>query len=291
VKGNRNTPDNRLTRMRRVALGVTLATILAACGAPPGDGTADSRIPNPTTTSTVPTTVPPPETISEGELGVIVPPDDGGNYPPDLVVTCGYGQFPISALADIRPLEEADPGGVAAAIEPFLSSEEGQYWPQEGWQVLHLTDREVLLVVKEEGSLTFMSASNDGTGWTWSGSGGGGEECPLEFMFPEDLNAVTWMLDPDGAPLTTDTTELEVILNERPCVDGREIGDRLLPPEIVMTETQVFMAFAAERPPGDAFTCPGNPDTPYVVELPEPLGDRDLVEGVQIGVDLADYVD
>lgn len=291
MNGNRNTPDTRLTSMRRIAIGVMLATILAACGAPPGDGTAESSIPAPTTTSTVSTTLPPPRVTSVGELGVIVPPDDDGEYPPDLVVTCGYGQFPISALADIRPLEEADPGGVAAAIESFLSSEEGQFWPQEGWQVLHSTDREVLLVVKEEGSLAFMSASNDGTGWTWSGSGGGGQECPLEFVFPEDLNAVTWRLDPDGPPLTRDTTEIEVILNERPCVGGREIGDRLVGPQIVMTDTQVFVAFAAERPEGDAFECPSNPDMPYTVELTEPLGDRDLVEGLEIGIDLADYVD
>jgi hypothetical protein len=27
------------------------------------------------------------------------------------------------------------------------------------------------------------------------------------------------------------------------------------------------------------------------VELPEPIGDRQVVEGLEIGVDLADYVD
>ncbi|HSM44376.1 MAG TPA: hypothetical protein VK969_05095, partial [Acidimicrobiia bacterium] len=108
--------------MRRIAMGVTLAAILAACGAPPGDGTAETDVPGSTTTSTVSTTVSPQEVISVGDLGVIVPPDEEREYPPDLVVTCGYGQFPISALTAIRPLEEADPGGVAAAIEPFLSS-------------------------------------------------------------------------------------------------------------------------------------------------------------------------
>jgi hypothetical protein len=58
-----------------------------------------------------------------------------------------------------------------------------------------------------------------------------------------------------------------------------------------MTDTQIFVAFAAERPGGDVFDCQGNPDTPFVVELPEPIGARELVEGMEIGIDLADYVD
>jgi hypothetical protein len=58
-----------------------------------------------------------------------------------------------------------------------------------------------------------------------------------------------------------------------------------------MTPTQVFVAFAAQRPEGDAFDCQGNPETAAVVELPEPLGGREIVEGLEIGIDLADYVD
>lgn len=276
-----------------VSLGV------AACGAPgvaePSSTTrpAATTIATPSTSTSVEsTTTPPAGGISTGELGVIVPPDENGEYPPDLVVTCaGSGEFPLSAVNDIRPLEEADPGGIAEAIEPFLDSEEGQYWPQEGWQILHQSPEQALLVAREQGSLTFMHAVNDGSGWSWAGSGGGGESCPLEFPFPEEINAVSWILDPAAPPPNADSTEIAVILNERPCVGGREIGDRLLPPEIVTTESRVFLAFAAERPPGDAFECPGNPDMPYVVRLPEPLGDRTLMEGVELGIDLADYVD
>lgn len=181
--------------------------------------------------------------------------------------------------------------GVAEAIEPFLTSDEGQHWPQEGWQILYQTQEKVLLVVNDEGFLTFMYVSNDGSGWRWTGSARGGGNCPLEFIFPDSVNAVTWALDPSGPPLTNESTEIAVILNERSCVDGREIGDRLLHPEIVMTETRVFMAFAAVMPTGNLFTCPGNPDTHYVVELPTPIGDRVLMPGVELGIDLADYVD
>ncbi len=276
--------------MIRTAFTLALALAVVACGEAIGTGsTPDASVVTTTTAATSTSTS--SDVISVGDLGVIVPPNDAGEYPPDLIVSCGTGDFPLSALDSIEPLEQADPNGLAEAVAPFLEGGEGQFWPQQGWQILHQTDEEALLVVNAEGALSFMNLTNDGSGWKWAGASGGGSECPLEFLYPESINAVTWRLDPAAPPLTSESTEIAVILNERPCVDGREIGDRLLPPEIVMTGTQVFMAFAAERPPGDAFTCPGNPDTPYVAELPAPLGDRSLMPGVQLGIDLADYVD
>jgi hypothetical protein len=276
--------------MKRTAVTVAVALAVTACAEPIGSGSTPDAGVGVTTTSVASTTTSASDVISVGDLGVIVPPNDAGEYPADLIVTCGTGEFPLSALDAIRGLDQADPG-LADAIAPFLESGEGQYWPQEGWKVLHQTDKQALLVVKEAGSLSFMNLSNDGSGWRWAGSSGGGEHCPLEFVYPESINAVTWRLDPAAPPLTGETTEIAVILNERPCVDGREIGDRLLPPEIVMTGTLVFLAFAAERPPGEAFTCPGNPDTPYVVGLPAPLGDRILMPRVELGIDLAEYVE
>jgi len=35
-----------------------------------------------------------------------------------------------------------------------------------------------------------------------------------------------------------------------------------------MTDTRVYVAFAAEPPPGDAFNCQGNPSTEFMVDLP-----------------------
>jgi hypothetical protein len=243
----------------------------------------------PATTGTVATTTTPP--LGDG-LDVIVAPDTEGTYPDDLVVSCSNGRFPIGALDEIRPLEEADPGGVAEVIEVFLSNEEGRQWPQEGWQILHQADGEVQLVAKgDDGRLAFMSVVDDGSGWYWAGASLPGDPCELEFIVPDQLNSVDWRLDPAGPQLTPDSRQISVILNERECVSGQEIGDRLMGPEIVMTETQIFVAFAAERPDGDAFDCQGNPDTPFVVELPEPIGARELVEGMEIGIDLADYVD
>jgi len=276
--------------MTRLGVVLVLAATVGACGGPAAK-TQPTSTPasGPTTTSTVATSTTPPP--GDG-LDVIVPPDTDGKYPDDLVVSCSNGRFPIGALDEIRPLEEADPGGVVAVIEAFLSNDEGRQWPQEGWQILHQSDGEVQLVAKrDDGQLAFMSVVDDGSGWSWAGASLPGDPCELEFIVPDHLNSVDWRLDPAGPQLTPDSRQIPVILNERECVGGQDIGARLLGPEIVMTETQVFVAIAAERPGGDAFDCQGNPDTPFVVELPEPIGARELVEGMEIGIDLADYVD
>ena len=259
---------------------VGLALVVASCG---------------TTTGVPPTiasTTPPSDVVSVGDLDVIVAPDDDGEYPDDMLVSCGQGVFPIGALDDIQLLSQADQTGITEAITPFLANEEGRHWPQEGWQILHQTDEDAHLVARSEhGGLAHMYLTDDGSGWSWSGASLAGDPCRLEFVVPEELNTVEWRLDSEAGSPSPESTTVDIILHERDCVDGREIGERLLGPQIVMSESKVFIAFAAERPEGDAFTCPGNPDMPYTVQLPAPIGERELVEGLEIGISLEDHLD
>ena len=73
-------------------------------------------------------------------------------------------------------------------------------------------------------------------------------------------------------------TEVHVLATELGCASGREMGDALRGPQVLETETQVIIVFAVEPVVGGA-DCPGNPSTPVTVELSEPLGDRELVDG------------
>ncbi len=263
---------------------MVLGVILVGCGAP---SSLDSEaIP----ASTAPTT-PPSTTATTAGLDVVVTPDSDGDFPDDLAVSCGGGSFPIAALKGIRPLETADPGGVAEAIASFLEGGEGVFWPQEGWHILHENDSRVLLVARQQdGYLAFMEAVPVDGGWEWMGASLAGEECRLEVEMPEGMNAVNWRLDPAGEAVTPASTGIAVLLTERECVSGQEIGDRLIGPQVVLSDTSVFVAFAARRPEGDYFDCQGNPEMPFVVELSEPLGERELVAGLDTGIILDDYV-
>jgi hypothetical protein len=231
------------------------------------------------------------DAASTGELDVIVVPDENGEYPPDLIVTCPSGpSFPISALDDIADIGADDPDGFLAAIETFLNSEEGVFWPQESWQLLYQGPQEAILATPYEGSLAYMFLDRVGDEWVWSGSSISGSPCELQYAVPADFNTVEWRLDPSIPEPGPNDTELHVLLTERECVSGQEIGDRLVGPQIVLTEADVRIVFAAEPPPGDAFNCQGNPETPYTVELPEPLGDREIIEAMGIGISLEDYL-
>ena len=266
-------------RMLPWLLGVGMVAV--GCGDTPAD--QSGQPPTAVASST--------SVVSTRELDVIVAPDEDGDYPPDLVVACPGGPpFPISSLDTIAPISPDDPDGLLAAADTFLDSEEGAYWAQEGWQLLHQTQSEAILVAPFEGSLEFMLLTNEGDEWVWSGSSGSPSPCDLQYTIPAGLNSVEWRLDPAAPEPAPEDTDMQVLLQEVECVSGQEIGDRLLGPQVVLTDTEVRIAFAAEPPPGDAFTCPGNPETPHTVELPEPLGHRQIVESMSIGISLEDHI-
>jgi hypothetical protein len=281
------------------ASSLACALLLGACG---GDSKAAPPSSSAEREATLPTNTEPSETTSasnsgdpsrvsaSGELDIIVTPGTDGSLPADLAVGCKSGPvFRVSDLETIIPLEAGDPGGVAEAIEPFLSSEEGNFWPQDGWQILRKTTDEVLLVHEEGDEMAFMTVERATDAWEWSGSQIG-EGCPLYYVTPDGLNTVDWRLDP-ASPVDASNTTLAVLVTERECVSGQELGNRLRGPQIVMTDDTVRIAFAAEPPSGNQ-TCPGNPEASATVELPAPLGDREIVEGLAIvGLDLADFID
>ena len=58
-----------------------------------------------------------------------------------------------------------------------------------------------------------------------------------------------------------------------------------------MTEAAVRIAFAAEPQESDVFTCQENPEIAFTVELPEPVGARELFADRTFGISLEDYLD
>ena len=206
-----------------------------------------------------------------------------------LIGCPGGPWFPRSALNEQIDLAASGRDELVEAIAPFLQSEEGQFWPQEDWKILHASDDTVLLVhLEPPDSLSFMTLTKSTDSWEWSAGSAGGS-CPLVIQMPEGLNTVEWRLDPDES-LSPDSMSIQLLINERECVSGQEIGGRLVGPEIVYTEEQILVSFAAEPPPGDAFNCQGNPETSFVLDLDEPIGDRQLTDGRDIGINLEDLL-
>lgn len=277
----------RMTKLRTPVrlLAVALLLALAACGAEGSSSGVGSDGP--------PTT----ESETQGELRLIVSPDASGEMPGEVELGCPSGPtFPATALGTIRPLTGAGLDEIEVAIGTFLDGDEGQFWPQDDWLILHQTDDSVLLMHHQRGdgggasSFAFQTVERVDGEWKWAGSSSGGP-CPLRTTIPEGLNAVEWRIDPAAAPLTPGSTTIELLATERECVSGQAMGERLLGPEIVTTANAVLIAFAAEPPPGEFQECPGNPEQAVVVELDEPLGERVISDGLAQAGNLEDFLD
>ena len=196
--------------MTQVISSLLAPALMAACGADSDSSAARAAGSEPEATAT--TKEPAAEgnspvgVFSGGDLDIIVPPGEDGSLPADLWVGCRSGpEFQVSDLEQIVPLAEGDPGGVAEAIETFLSDGEGQFWPQEDWLILRETDNEILLVHDDAEGLSFMNVTRGDGQWEWSGAQSGGQ-CPLYYLMPDGLNAVDWRLDPAAPPDPSATT-------------------------------------------------------------------------------------
>ena len=231
------------------------------------------------------------------------------------LVVCAGTELPLSALQELEPLESRPE--VEEAINGFLESGEGGFWPQDGWQMVTISDTEVYVIVLQteeqvrqdaeardlavsfdEGfgdgidDAILFSGQNveltDGT-WRWAGSVSS-EDCELESVLPPNLHRVEWALDPASPAPTADSATVELLATERECASGQPMGDRLLPPTVVETDDAILITMAATPPDGDTFECQGNPSQPVTVDLAAPLGDRELVEGSTTAGRISDYV-
>ena len=212
---------------------------------------------------------------------------DGGTVEPDPVeaevaslrVGCSNGPyFPVEALESAPPLlANSEVPEVAGAVASFLGSEEGNYWPQEGWRVLELAEGERVLVVHpgspEVPSLAFMSAEWGADGWRWSRASGR-DDCVLVVEpSAEDGEVVDWVVDPDAEAPGPDTTTLTLLATERGCASGQPMGARLHDPDVAVTDDAVLIRLTAEPREGDQ-GCPANPSQRVEIELGEPLRQR-----------------
>lgn len=84
-----------------------------------------------------------------------------------------------------------------------------------------------------------------------------------------------------GVQLTEDSREVDVLVTETTCNSGEDARGRVLPPEVFIGVETVTIVMAI-RPRDGAHTCPSNPPTPFVLQLPEPLGGRRLLDGSSI---------
>lgn len=185
----------------------------------------------------------------------------------DLGAPTGAEAEDHPAAAELRR-HAANPGG---ALEV----------PAAGWRVLHRSEREVLYECEEEledgeepeRHLVLIVRKRDGA-WKWKNSS----------HYFESFDAIRngnpaseWRLDPAAATPGPDDTELCVLVTECHCASGRSAEGRIEPPDVFYADAKIRIVAYVTALPGSQ-RCPGNPSTPAIFVLPEPIGERELVD-------------
>lgn len=196
-----------------------------------------------------------------------------GDPPLDTLIGCEGVVLPLAAFRDAPPLDDAARDDVREALEnaaPLVRS-------ATGWFILHEDDESMVLGRPSADGVGVRAVSLRRTAAGWSALGLGG--CQRQPVLPDGLGSVSWRLDPATPEPTSEATEVHLLVTEDGCASGEPMGERLLGPQVVETDIQVLIAFAAISKVGGVL-CPGNPETAVTVPLDSPLGTRTLVDGV-----------
>ena len=100
-----------------------------------------------------------------------------------------------------------------------------------------------------------------------------------------DRAVATWDLAPTQV-LDSDVTQLTMLVTRLGCNNGAT--GTVNQPEIRITDDEVVLTFTVSPGPPEAATCPGNDAVAYVVELPESLGARALMDGACRAAEIVD---
>ncbi len=203
------------------------------------------------------------------EFDVIPGPDE------DPLVDCDGAALRLSDLASPRPVESVDDPAVDAFLSD-LADPAGMDLPLDGWVVLGINDEQAVFALLEPEERWMVTMEQGSSGWRFGALGGPCDEPRV--ALPEGLEPVSWEVDPESPPPTPEDTVLHLRVMELGCSGGQPIGERLVGPQVVETDTDVQVAFAAQSPGPNS--CPSNPWSSVTVELTEPLGSRTLRDGL-----------
>jgi hypothetical protein len=199
--------------------------------------------------------------------------------PPALVadeipLMCGSPLvFGVRALSGLPGAERAN-HPAAESLRQLIAT--GPPPPAAGWRTVVLTTEGALFVAEAEpgegSSFWSVEIGSADTGWQpvrWG-------QCDIQPAF-EGAEAAHWELVP-GQELTPETRVVDVEVHEQACASGASPDGRISGPAVVPLEDAIIVILGTRPPPGPQTCLPG-PAATIRIELPEPLGDRQLLDG------------
>jgi hypothetical protein len=170
---------------------------------------------------------------------------------------------------------EIDPAKIEA-IEKIEKTMDGARYAGNEWIEIGPTPPadEAHFVAEEDGAYSHIMVRRKGKGWRVGGWG----DCYPPLIYAPDVNVAQWRLDPNFSPPGPEDTVVHALVTERECTSGADPTGRVREPQIVVEEERILVVLTVTPPEGGFYDCVGNPTIPFVISLPEPLGDRTLYD-------------
>lgn len=93
---------------------------------------------------------------------------------------------------------------------------------------------------------------------------------------PARGSTAVWTID-DTVPPSPDSDSFTALVTRLGC-SGDQTGE-VLEPQVTTEDDRIVVTFAVAPLPEGAYPCPGNDLVPYTVQLDDPIGSRELVDG------------
>ncbi|MEO8626342.1 MAG: hypothetical protein ABI452_06550 [Candidatus Limnocylindrales bacterium] len=188
------------------------------------------------------------------------------------LASCGGHPFALEAL---EPTATDQVGPEFDALHAVLAAHAGELEgspAQEPWRLVDKKDDELVFVADSGSGLLYVALRRQGAGWTFANMG----DCQLHAVLGDGSGAARWWLDPRRPLPSGDAVALEILVLEQACASGNYATGRILAPTVIYEEQAITITVGVR---GVGGTCQSNPDTPAVLILGEPLGDRELLDG------------
>lgn len=189
-------------------------------------------------------------------------------------ITCMPHEWPAFDPALLTERPPVDPASDFAGELDRVTGQAGGGGHIDGATVVGEDDsRAHLLVWMADGQVMTATMDRSVEGWRYSAHA----ECQPELVFGDGLRPAEWQL-PDGTP-GPDATSITILVRDPGCASGRSPADRLADPVVEYHDDAVLIAPRLEPLPAGAYECQSSPPAEQTVELSEPLGDRQLLDG------------
>lgn len=195
------------------------------------------------------------------------------------VYSCGSISVPLDVLEGGRPATDLN-ASHRAALRQVTADLTMDVRDLSEWLIVTASGRRLVILgpsqddhVSDGSPLHSVVAADRGEeGWQLDLAGA----CELGLAL-DGLGNADVRLDPDAPPPSGDATELHLLVTERACASGKSAEGRIRVVSHRYSDDQLQIAVGVEPRAGDQ-ECPGNPETPFVLRLEEPLGDRTVVD-------------